>query len=249
MSSPSPLLVSDLSLRYPGQMDMALENISFSLTSGSLTGVIGPNGAGKSTLIKAALGLLKPQGEILFWGQSLKAVRQRVAYVPQRTQVDWDFPVSALDVVQMGLYGQIGWLGRLRKEHKEAALSAMERLRIADLAQRQIGNLSGGQQQRVFLARMLLQNADLCILDEPFAGIDAAAEEIIINLFQELKSEGKTILMVHHDLQTAATLFDDIILLNKTLLYHGSASEGLNDERLRQAYHIPAFETGRAAHG
>ncbi len=241
MSSPSPLTVTDLSVTYSGQRDRALRDVSLSLSSGKITGIVGPNGAGKSTLIKAALGLIPSSSSahgdfITFWGSPLPLVRQRIAYVPQRSSIDWDFPVCALDVVCMGLYGRVGWFKRLGSAHKDKALAAMERLNIADLKDRQIGALSGGQQQRVFLARALVQDASFYIMDEPLVGIDAVTEALIYQLLAELKEAGKTILMVHHDLQSAARIFDDVILLNKRILFHGPAQEALSPERLEKAY-------------
>jgi manganese/zinc/iron transport system ATP- binding protein len=230
-----PLSIRDLTVAY--QRQPVLWDIDFDLSPGQLTAIIGPNGAGKSTLIKSVLELLpRLSGEIRFFGVPFDRTRQRVAYVPQRTSVDWDFPVNALDVVTMGLYGRIGWFRPVRAAHRRQALAALEQVELAEFANRQISQLSGGQQQRVFLARALVQNADLYLLDEPFAGVDAATERALIELLRQLRAQGKTALVVHHDLQTAAEYFDEVLLLNLRVIAAGPMADVLTAENLRRTY-------------
>jgi manganese/zinc/iron transport system ATP- binding protein len=231
----APLSVRDLTVAY--QRQPVLWDIDYDAPSGRLIAIVGPNGAGKSTLIKSVLGLLPLlSGEVTFFGKPYSDVRQRVGYVPQRTSVDWDFPVSALDVVTMGLYGRIGWCRPVRAVHRRLALAALEKVELAEFASRQISQLSGGQQQRVFLARALVQDADLYLMDEPFAGVDAATERAILTLLGELRAAGKTALVVHHDLQTVAEYFDEVVLLNLRLIAAGPMSEVFTPENLRRTY-------------
>ncbi|MFI4896986.1 MAG: metal ABC transporter ATP-binding protein, partial [Phycisphaerales bacterium JB059] len=202
-----------------------------------LIAIVGPNGAGKSTLIKACLGLIAPAaGRVEFWGAPYKRVRTRVGYVPQRESVDWDFPVNALDVAAMGRYAQIGWCRPVTRAHRRAALDALDRVGMADLARRQIAQLSGGQQQRVFLARALAQDADLYFMDEPFAGVDAATERAIIDVLRELRARGRTVICVHHDLQTVPEYFDEALLLNMRVVAAGPVGEVFNRENLVSTY-------------
>lgn len=237
MSESTALSIDNLSVRYPGQNAHALENINWSVPKGVLAAIIGPNGAGKSTLIKAAMDLIpRYAGTVQFFESPLSKVRQRVSYVPQRSSVDWDFPVSVLDVALMGLYGQVGLFRRLRKTHREQAMHALDQMGISNLANRQIGALSGGQQQRTFLARALVQNADLYLMDEPLAGIDASTQEQILELLQTLKTKGKTVVVVHHDLSTVNRIFDQAILLNKTKMTDGSIHSVLTHDYIQQAY-------------
>lgn len=231
----SPLSVRDLTVAY--QRQPVLWDIDYDAPPGRLVAIIGPNGAGKSTLIKSVLGLLPTlSGEVTFFGRPYAEARLRVGYVPQRTSVDWDFPVSALDVVTMGLYGRIGWCRPVTAAHRRQALAALEKVELAEFATRQISQLSGGQQQRVFLARALVQQADLYLMDEPFAGVDAATERAIMGLLRELRSEGKTALVVHHDLQTAAEYFDEVVLLNLRLIAVGPMADVFTPENLRRTY-------------
>lgn len=225
-----------LSVAYAAQL--ALEAIDLELSPGRLIGVVGPNGAGKSTLLRATLGLVPAQrgAQVEFFGRPLAAVRRRVAYMPQRESIDWDFPASAVDVVTMGLYREIGWFRRIRGQHRDAAHAALARVGLDDLAARQIGELSGGQQKRVFLARTLVQGADLILMDEPFAGVDASSEAIIARELAALRDAGATVAVVHHDLLTVRRSFDDCVLLNKTLLAYGPASQVLTAERVAEAY-------------
>lgn len=227
--------VKGLSVSY--ERKLVLSNIYLEIEHGFLYGIIGPNGAGKSTLFKALLGLLDPNaGEILVEGQSIKANRKRVVYVPQKSDVDWSFPATVLDVVLMGRYPHKKLFQRLDKEDKQMAMAALEEMGIADLSKRQIGELSGGQQQRVFLARALCQQADIFFLDEPFVGVDMTTEEKIIQLLKKLASEGKTLLVVHHDLSTVREYFDKVILLNQRLIASGDTEETFTDERIAQTY-------------
>ncbi|MEQ1851688.1 MAG: ABC transporter ATP-binding protein [Chthoniobacteraceae bacterium] len=231
----SPLSIHDLTVAY--HRKPVLWDVDLDVPRGQLVGIVGPNGAGKSTLIKAVLELIpKASGRVLIFGQPYSKVRARVAYVPQRESVDWDFPVSALDVVTMGRYGRIGWFKPVTRRHTAAALEALDRVGIASLAHRQISQLSGGQQQRTFLARALVQDADLYLMDEPFAAVDAATERAIVTLLQELRSAGKTCLVVHHDLQTVGEYFDHVILLNMRVVAHGPTAAVFNNENLQRTY-------------
>ena len=203
----------------------------------SLVGLVGPNGAGKSTLLKACLDLVpKTSGEVRIYGGSSKERRGLVGYVPQRESVDWDFPVSALDVVAMGTYGQLGWFRRVGKKQKVAAREAHARVGIEHLAHRQISQLSGGQQQRVFLARALAQDARLYFMDEPFAAVDAATEQAIVALLKELNKAGKTCVVVHHDLSTVTRYFDWLVLLNMRVVVSGPTAEVFTRENLHKTY-------------
>ncbi len=234
-SAESPLSVHALTVAY--HRKPVLWDIDFDVPPASLMAIVGPNGAGKSTLIKACLGLIpSAAGDVEFWGMPLRQARARIGYVPQRESVDWDFPVSALDVVSMGRYRRIGWFGRVSRSHKQAAMGCLERVGMQDMAHRQIGKLSGGQQQRVFLARALAQEADLYFMDEPFAGVDAATERAIIGVLRDLQSEGKTIICVHHDLQTVGSYFDHTLLLNMRVVAVGATSEVLTQENLVKSY-------------
>ncbi|MCL4118208.1 UNVERIFIED_CONTAM: hypothetical protein GTU68_020440 [Idotea baltica] len=207
------------------------------MSAGQMTAIIGPNGAGKSTLLKAALGIVKPlSGSTSIYGQTLGESRDRVAYVPQRASVDWDFPTRVLDVVLMGLYRQLGLLGLVRKSHRMAATECLDRVGMADFCDRQIGQLSGGQQQRVFLARALAQNADLYLLDEPFAGVDAATERAIIDVLKTLRDDGKTVVAVHHDLATVRDYFDRVLLINMRKIAEGPVADAFTPENLQATY-------------
>lgn len=203
----------------------------------SLCGIIGPNGAGKSTLIKAVMGLLPMQGGwTQVFGGPLEKCRQRVAYVPQRSSVDWDFPVNVQDVVLMGRYGRLGMLRRPGEKDRAIAAEALEKVQMSSYADRQISQLSGGQQQRVFLARALAQEADLYLMDEPFTGVDAATERAIVTLLQDIRARGGTIVAVHHDLTTAPSYFDHLLLLNMRLIAAGSTEEVFTQELLQKTY-------------
>jgi manganese/zinc/iron transport system ATP- binding protein len=230
-----PILVQDLTVAY--RHKPVLWDVDLALPAGRLIGVVGPNGAGKSTLLKSILDLVpRTSGRVLIFGKPYKRVRKRVGYVPQRESVDWDFPVTALDVVTMGRYGMLGWCKPISKAHKEAALAAMEQVGMVDYAHRQISQLSGGQQQRVFLARALAQEAELYLMDEPFAGVDAATEKAIIEVLQELRKRQRTVLVVHHDLQTVPNYFDHLVMLNMRIVATGSTEEVFTRENLHKTY-------------
>ena len=234
-TSAPPIEVHDLTVAY--RKKPVLWDIDFSLPEGQLIGMVGPNGAGKSTLIKAIMGLLPlSSGFVKIYGKPLETQRELIGYVPQRESVDWDFPTDALDVVTMGRYGKLSLFGRPSKEDKEIAMDALEKVGLADFARRQISQLSGGQQQRVFLARALAQDAVIYLMDEPFSGVDAATEKAIIELLGELKDKGKTLLVVHHDLNTVAEYFDWVMLLNLRLIKLGPVKEIFNNENLRTTY-------------
>jgi manganese/zinc/iron transport system ATP- binding protein len=229
------LEINDLTVAYRDKP--VLWDIDLRVPSGVLMGIIGPNGAGKSTLIKAALGLIpRAAGDVRFFGLPLRQARARVSYVPQRSSIDWDFPTTALDVVMMGLYGKLGWLRRPDKAARQTALAALERVGMAHFAERQIGQLSGGQQQRVFLARALAQNADLYFMDEPFVAVDAVTERAIVNLLHTLRAQGKTVIVVHHDLQTVAEYFDWVTLLNVEVIASGTTHNVFTEENIRRTY-------------
>ncbi len=227
--------IRDLTLAY--REKPVLWDIDLSVPEGVLMAIVGPNGAGKTTLIKAALGLLTPAaGCVEILGEPLDKVRHKVGYVPQRTSVDWDFPTNALDVVLMGRYGKIGWVNRPSKHDKVLAQEALEKVGMSDFADRQINQLSGGQQQRVFLARALVQEAEVYFMDEPFVGVDATTERTIVDILKELRSQGKTVIVVHHDLQTLAEYFDWAFLLNVRQIACGPVKEVLTSKNLRLAY-------------
>ncbi len=214
-----------------------LWDIDFALPKGKIIGVIGPNGAGKSTLIKAIMGLVPSiSGYAKVFGKSLEEMRESISYVPQRESVDWDFPANVMDVVLMGRYKKSNLLRRLSKKDREIAKAALEKVNMLEFSDRQISQLSGGQQQRVFIARSLAQQAGLYLMDEPFAGVDAASEEAILTLLTEMKAAGKTMLIVHHDLNTAKHFFDWIILLNTRLIGAGPKEEIFTYEKLGEAY-------------
>lgn len=234
-SHAAPLSIHDMTVAYHRRP--VLWDIDLDFPEHHLIGIIGPNGAGKSTLLKAVLELIpKASGRVHVYGEPFEKQRHRVAYVPQRESVDWDFPVSALDVVLMGRYRKVGWFLPVGRAHKKAAMEALDKVGMADYANRQISQLSGGQQQRVFLARALAQDADLYLMDEPFAGVDAATERAIIALLKELKSAGKTVAVVHHDLQTVGTYFDTVILLNMRVVAYGPTEEVFNEDNLKKTY-------------
>jgi len=225
----------DLTVSY--HKKPVLWNIDMTLPRGALIGIIGPNGAGKSTLIKAAMGLLPlASGYVRIFDQPIEKVRDRVSYVPQRETVDWDFPTSVLDVVLMGRYAKLGLLRRPGKADKELAMNCLEKVGMEAFVDRQISQLSGGQQQRVFLARALAQEADLYFMDEPFAGVDAATETAILSILQEIAAQDKTVIVVHHDLQSAAEFFDWIVLLNMRLVASGPIERAFTNELLQETY-------------
>jgi manganese/zinc/iron transport system ATP- binding protein len=230
-----PLWVNDLTVAY--HRKPVLWDVDLALPEGKLIAVVGPNGAGKSTLIKAILGLVsRASGAISIYGKPYETQRHLVGYVPQRESVDWDFPVNAMDVVAMGIYRQIGWFKPVTRKHHQRALAELEKVGMTAYAKRQISQLSGGQQQRVFLARALAQDARLYFMDEPFAGVDVATERAIIALLKELKSAGKTCVVVHHDLQTVPTYFDHVVLLNMRIVDAGPVDQVFTEENLKKTY-------------
>jgi manganese/zinc/iron transport system ATP- binding protein len=229
------LEVHDLTVAYDKRP--VLWGVDFAVPRGKLVGIVGPNGAGKSTLIKAAMGLMPlSSGWVKVFGGSYKQNVTRVGYVPQRESVDWDFPVSVMDVVLMGRYGHLGLLRRPSKRDREIARESLEKVNMLPYANRQISNLSGGQQQRVFLARALCQESDLYFMDEPFSGVDAATEAAIVTLLHELREKGKTLLVVHHDLPTARNYFDMLLLLNMRVVAFGPTDEVFTTELLQKTY-------------
>lgn len=230
-----PLAIRGMTVAYGGKP--VVYDVDFIPPAGRMAAIIGPNGAGKSSLLKAALGIVPSvSGRVSIFGKPLGEARARVAYVPQRAGVDWDFPATVLDVVVMGLYRQIGLLRFAGRREKAQALACLEQVGMAAFAGRQIGQLSGGQQQRVFLARALAQGADLLVLDEPFAGVDAATERAIVQVLRSLKAAGKTIACVHHDLATVAEYFDHVLLMNVRKVAEGSVAEAFTPETLQQTY-------------
>jgi manganese/zinc/iron transport system ATP- binding protein len=233
--SPPVIEIHDMTVAYHRRP--VLWDVDLTIERPSLVGIVGPNGAGKSTLIKAVLGLVPiASGRVTLFGQPAVNQRQLVGYVPQRESVDWDFPVNVLDVVLMGTYGRLGWFRRPGRREREWALECLRHVGLADLARRQIGQLSGGQQQRTFLARALAQRAEIYFMDEPMAGVDAATERVIFSLLRELRAEGKTVLVVHHDLRTVPTYFDEVVLLNMRLVASGATEKTFTNENLRKTY-------------
>ncbi|MES2198639.1 MAG: metal ABC transporter ATP-binding protein [Chlamydiota bacterium] len=223
-----------------------LWQVDVSIPRGNLVGILGPNGAGKSTFLKAITGLVKPiSGHIACLGRPYREVRDQVAYVPQRTAVDWDFPVSVFDVVSMGCFGRKGLFRRIDAKDRRLIEKALSDLGLSSLANRQIKELSGGQQQKVFLARALVQQAEIYLMDEPFSGVDLATEKVIIAILQELRAQGKTIVLVHHDLYSVVQYFDWVVLLNTALVDSGPVKEVFSKENLSKTYgeHFSLFET------
>ncbi|WKV11702.1 metal ABC transporter ATP-binding protein [Marivirga harenae] len=227
--------IHDLSVAY--ERKPVLWDVDLSLPEGQLIGIIGPNGAGKSTLLKAIMGLLPlNSGYIQINGKPLEEMRHKISYVPQRESVDWDFPTSVYEVVMMGRYGQLGIFNRPKKADKEIVMDSLRKVGMEQFKDRQISQLSGGQQQRVFLARALAQQADIYFMDEPFAGVDASTEKAIIELLGEMSAQNKTVIVVHHDLQSVAKYFDWIILLNMRLVASGPINEAFTPELLQETY-------------
>ena len=245
--SADAISVTELTVDYDGVK--AIEDVNFMVNAEKLTAIIGPNGAGKSTLIKALLGLIPTRtGTISCFGTSPKQYRKNISYVPQRAQIDWEFPANVFDVVAMGLYGELGLLRRFSSAHKDRVHSALTDVDMADFATRQISQLSGGQQQRVFLARSIVQDAELILLDEPFGGIDAKSEAVIVDILRRQKQNGKSIVAVHHDLSTVKDYFDDVILLNKTVTAFGPVNDVFTKSNVEKTYGVSNldFLTGRA---
>ncbi len=234
-SPTSPVSIHDLTVAY--HRKPVLWDVDLDIPEGKLVAVIGPNGAGKSTLIKAVMDLVpKASGKVMLYGKPFKKQRKLVAYVPQRESVDWDFPIDALGVVSMGRYSSIGWCQPVRRRDSQVAMDALDRVGMADYARRQISQLSGGQQQRVFLARALAQDSTIYFMDEPFASVDAATEKAIVKVLEDLRSSGKTVVAVHHDLQTVREYFDHVILLNMRVVAHGLVDEVFTEENLKKTF-------------
>ena len=227
--------IHDMTVAYDRRP--VLWNIDLTLTEPGLVAIVGPNGAGKSTLIKSAIGLVpKVSGEVTAWGRDIKSQLRRISYVPQRGSVDWDFPISVFETVIMGTYGKLGWFRRPGKAERERTMECLERVGMQDFAKRQIGQLSGGQQQRVFLARALAQEAEMYFMDEPMAGVDAATERIVFDLLKSLSDEGRTIVVVHHDLRTVTEYFDSVVLLNVRVVTSGPVETTFTSENLQATY-------------
>lgn len=240
---PPAFSVQQLTLHY--DKTPVLWDITFSVPQGHLVGIIGPNGAGKSTLIQAALGLLPAyNGKIRFFNEPLSTARNRIAYIPQRESIDWDFPITVRELVLMGRYGSLAWWQWPRQADHDAAMECLQQVGMEGFAKRSIRQLSGGQRQRIFIARALMQEADIYFLDEPFAAIDQASEHVIMDLLRGMRAQGKTIFVVHHDLSTLQRYFDWLILLNMRLIACGPASETLNPALLQTTFgkHDPLFD-------
>lgn len=239
--------IEDLTIAYAERP--VLWDVDLDVETGGLWAIVGPNGAGKTTLIRAIMGLLKPlAGHVYLYGQPSKKARRRIAYVPQRSGLDWDFPVTVLDAVMMGSYGRLGLLRRPGKRERIQGLEALERVGLSAYSDRHIGQLSGGQQQRVLLARALMQDGDLYLMDEPFQGIDAVTERAIVEVLRTIKDAGKTVVAVHHDLQTVAEYFESVALINVRVIAAGKVVDVLDDKNLRLTYggrtpHLPALKT------
>lgn len=229
------LHVEDLTVSYGDTT--ALWDIDLDIPPGVMCAIVGPNGAGKSTLIKAVLGLVRPvAGHVRFLGRPLAQMRGQIGYVPQRQSVDWDFPTTVRDVVEMGLYRSLGWFRRPGNAARDRAMAALAEVGMQDYADRQISQLSGGQQQRVFLARALVQDAPILILDEPMAGVDATTEDVIFALLKRLRDAGRTVIVVHHDLTTVQSSFDWLVMLNIRIIAQGQVAQVYTPENLRAAY-------------
>ncbi len=241
-----PLAVRALTAAYRGTP--ALWDVTFTVSPGQLVGIVGPNGAGKSTLLKVAMGLLRPvAGTVEVFGRPAGSTRGLVGYLPQRASVDWDFPTTVGDVVQMGTYGRLGWLRRPGRAQRELAAQCLDRVGLSDLADRQIGELSGGQQQRVFLARALAQDAPLYLADEPFAGVDYLTERAVVDVLRALRERGRTVVVVHHDLGSVSDYFDSVVLLNRDLVAAGPTGRVFTADNIARTYGGPIHAgAGRA---
>lgn len=235
MSEIHALQVEHLTVSY--EKNAVLWDLNFTVPSGKLVGIIGPNGAGKSTFLKSCLDLVKPvSGKIAFFDKPFKECKKQIAYVPQRSSVDWDFPITVFEVVLMGRYNRLSFFKRARSSDKQAALEALNMVGMASFADRQISQLSGGQQQRVFIARALLQDAEIYLMDEPFAGVDVKTEKELISLMQNLQKKGKTLFIVHHDLASVENYFNWVILLNTCLVASGPVKEIFHPQNIMRCY-------------
>ena len=232
--------VHDLTVAY--REKAALWDVDLAVPAGSLMAIVGPNGAGKTTLLKSILGLIPVvSGNIRIHGKPYREGRRLVAYVPQKSSVDWEFPTTVFDLVQMGTYGKLGWFRRPGTQEHHATESALKRVGLAEIANRQIGQLSGGQQQRAFLARAIVQDPEIYALDEPFQGVDAVTERAVIDILRGLRDRGKTILTVHHDLNTVPDYFDSVTLLNVKIIASGQIAETFTPDNLKLTYGKPTF--------
>ena len=244
---PPAIHIEDLTVAYGDKP--VLWDIDLDVRPGTLLAIVGPNGAGKTTLIRAVMGLVTPlAGHVYLFGRPIKEQRRRIAYVPQRTSLDWDFPTNVLDTVTMGTYGRLGWLRRPGKAERVAALAALEQVGMQEFAQTHIGRLSGGQQQRVLIARALVQDGDIYLMDEPFQGVDAVTERAIVDVLKGLRERGKAVVVVHHDLQTVPEYFDEVALINVRSIAAGRVADVFTDEHLRATYggrtpYLPALKT------
>ena len=233
--SDTPIEVHDLTVSYQGKP--VLYGIDLEIPEGSIVGILGPNGAGKTTLIKSIMNMIKPNsGYIRIFGQEPRTGIKQIGYVPQRESIDWDFPVSVMDVVLMGRYGHLGWIQMPGKADRQIASECLERVNMLNYSNRQIGNLSGGQQQRVFLARALAQESSIYLMDEPFAGVDAVTEKAIVSILRKMRDEGKTLIVVHHDLASAREYFDHLLLLNMRKVAFGPVREVYSHKLLQKTY-------------
>lgn len=231
----STIRVNELHVSYYGKE--ILHDVNFEMETGRLIGIIGPNGSGKSTLMKSMLELIpRDKGTITIEGERVKSKRKEIAYVPQRATIDWDFPITVLDTVVLGTYPSLGLFKRPRKKEKEWAYHCLEKVNMERYAERQIGELSGGQQQRVFIARALAQRAEYFFLDEPFVGIDVTSEALIIDLLKQLRDEGKTVFVIHHDLTKVKSYFDDLIIVNRGVLAAGPVERVMTQEMMKEAF-------------
>ena len=229
------LVVKNISIAY--QQNQVVHDLNFSAPAGSLLAIVGPNGSGKTSLIKAIMGLLIPtKGEILIFNEPCATQRKKIAYIPQRSSVDWNFPATSLDIVLMGSYGKLSFGQRPGHQEKQCALHALAQVNMTDYTNTPISQLSGGQQQRLFIARALVQNAEIYLLDEPFVGVDIVTETIIFNLFKELQQQNKTIIVVHHDLLTVKRYFDTVLLMNKTAIACGPTATTMTSELITKAF-------------
>ncbi|MDP8943338.1 MAG: metal ABC transporter ATP-binding protein [Actinomycetota bacterium] len=245
-AAPPALEVRRLTVSYGARP--VLWDVDVGFPAGKLSAIVGPNGAGKSTLLRAALGLVPADaGQALIEGRPARAARRRVAYVPQRESVDWDFPITVREVVEMGRYQSVGWFRRVGRDERARVEEALERVGMGPYADRQIGELSGGQRQRVFVARALAQDARVLVMDEPFAGIDARTEETILELLRELRDGGRSVVVVHHDLGTVRSSFDWVLLLNVRAVACGAVADALVPENLRRTYGAPEVRLGDGA--
>ncbi|WP_088840464.1 metal ABC transporter ATP-binding protein [Listeria sp. ILCC797] len=235
--------ITNITVRYEDKV--VLDDISVAIKLGKLTGIIGPNGAGKSTLLKAMMGLVKREaGEVMISDVALIKVKQKIAYVPQRSEIDLTFPITVQETVLLGTYPSLRLMQKPGKKEKERAHQALKQVGMESYAKKQIGQLSGGQLQRIFIARALAQNAEIFLLDEPFAGIDATSERFIMGLLKKLRDSGKTIVVVHHDFHKVAEYFDEIILLNKKLITAGPVEAHFTDEMIKRAYEVQMVRGG-----